>query len=122
MIKKFIRSVGFAIKGLMYAFTTQLNFRIQVSVAIIAIILGFSLKISTAEWHWVSLCIALVLVMELFNTGMEAFVDLVSPEYNKLAGHVKDISAAAVLIMAIFTIVTGAIIFLPKILMLLHAA
>jgi diacylglycerol kinase (ATP) len=60
--------------------------------------------------------------MELFNTGIETLVDLISPEYNKLAGHVKDISAAGVLIMAIFTVVTGAIIFLPKLLLLFHAA
>jgi diacylglycerol kinase (ATP) len=121
-MKKFILSVGYAIKGLRFAFTTQQNFRIQISAALIAIALGFYLNISTAEWHWITLCIALVLVMELFNTGIEALVDLVSPDYNKLAGHVKDISAAAVLLMALFTLVTGAIIFLPKILMLFHAA
>jgi diacylglycerol kinase (ATP) len=122
VIKKFIRSVGYALKGLRYAFKTQLNFRIQVTAALIAIALGFLLNISTQEWHWISLCIALVLVMELFNTGIEALVDLISPEYNKLAGHVKDISAAGVLVMAIFTLVTGVIIFLPKLLLLLHAA
>ena len=122
MIKKFIRSAGFAVKGLGYAFTTQLNFRIQVSAALLAIALGLYLNISTAEWHWITLCIALVLVMELFNTGIEALVDLISPGYNKLAGHVKDISAAAVLIMAMFTLITGTIIFLPKLLLLLHAA
>jgi diacylglycerol kinase (ATP) len=122
VIKKFIRSVGYALKGLRYAFTTQLNFRIQVTAALIAIALGFLLNISTQEWHWISLCIALVLVMELFNTAIEALVDLISPEYNKLAGHIKDISAAGVLVMAIFTLVTGVMIFLPKLLLLLHAA
>jgi diacylglycerol kinase (ATP) len=121
-MKKFILSAGYAIKGLKYAFTTQQNFRIQVTAAIIAVALGIFFNIGTAEWHWIILCIALVLVMELVNTGIEALVDLVSPEYNKLAGHVKDISAAAVLVMAVFTLVTGAIIFLPKILLLFHAA
>jgi diacylglycerol kinase (ATP) len=121
-MKKFILSVGYAIEGLKHAFTTQLNFRIQVTVGLIAVALGFYLNISAGEWHWITLCIALVLMIELFNTGIEALVDLVSPGYNKLAGHVKDVSAAAVLIVAIFTVITGAIIFLPKILLLLHAA
>ncbi|WP_454803445.1 diacylglycerol kinase family protein [Mucilaginibacter phyllosphaerae] len=121
-MKKFIRSVGFALKGLRYAFITQLNFRIQVSAACLAIALGLYLNINTQEWHWISLCIALVLVLELFNTGIEALVDLVSPGYNKLAGHVKDVSAAAVLMMALFTLITGIIIFLPKLLLLFHVA
>ncbi|RYU85888.1 diacylglycerol kinase family protein [Mucilaginibacter terrigena] len=121
-MKKFILSVGYAFKGLKHAFATQLNFRIQVSVALIAIAMGLYFNISNTEWHWITLCIALVLMMELFNTGIEALVDLVSPQYNKLAGHVKDVSAAAVLIVAIFTLVTGTIIFLPKILSLIHAA
>lgn len=121
-MKKFIRSVGYALKGLGYAFTSQLNFRIQVSVAFIAIALGFFLNISADEWHWITLCITLVLMMELFNTGIEALVDLVSPGYHELAGRVKDVSAAAVLIVALFTLITGAIIFLPKILLLIHAA
>jgi diacylglycerol kinase (ATP) len=121
-MKKFILSVGYALKGLGYAFTTQLNFRIQVSIALIAIAMGIYFNISASEWHWITLCIAIVLMMELFNTGIEALVDLVSPGYNKLAGHVKDVSAAAVLIVAIFTVVTGLIILLPKVLLLFHAA
>ncbi|MEB0249757.1 MULTISPECIES: diacylglycerol kinase family protein [unclassified Mucilaginibacter] len=121
-MKKFIRSVGFALKGIRHAFATQLNFRIQTSVALLAIAMGLYFDISASEWHWVTLCIALVLMMELFNTGIEALVDLVSPGYNELAGRVKDVSAAAVLIIAIFTLVTGVIIFLPKILLLFHAA
>jgi diacylglycerol kinase (ATP) len=121
-MKKFILSVGFALKGLKYAFTSQQNFRIQTSIALIAIALGLYFNLSASEWHWIMLCIAMVLVMELFNTGIETLTDLVSPGYNKLAGHVKDISAAGVLIMAIFTLITGIIIFLPKILLLFHAA
>lgn len=121
-MKKFILSVSYALKGLKHAFSTQLNFRIQVSAALIAIAMGLYFDITTSEWHWITLCIALVLMMELFNTGIEALVDLVSPEYNKLAGHVKDVSAAAVLIVALFALVTGALIFLPKILLLFHAA
>src|SRR6478735_1972501 len=117
-MKKFIRSVGFALKGINYAFATQLNFRIQTFVALIAIAMGLYFNISASEWHWITLCIALVLMMELFNTGIEALVDLVSPGYNELAGRVKDVSAAAVLVVALFTIITGAIIFLPKILLL----
>jgi diacylglycerol kinase (ATP) len=121
-MKKFIRGFGFAFNGLKYAFTTQLNFRVHVFAAFAVITMGFFLHISTAEWNWILLCIALVLLTELLNTGIETLTDLVSPGYNKLAGHVKDISAAAVLVVAFFALVTGVIIFLPKILLLLGYA
>jgi diacylglycerol kinase (ATP) len=121
-MKKLINSFGFAIKGIRYAFATQQNFRIHVVAAILAVATGYLLRLNTDEWQWIILCIMLVLVAELLNTAIEALTDLASPGYNKLAGHVKDISAAAVLIVALFALVTGTIIFVPKLLLLLHAA
>lgn len=121
-MKKFIRGFGYAFKGLGYAYKTQLNFRVHVFAAILAIALGFYLHISAAEWNWIILCIAMVLLTELLNTAIETLVDLVSPGYNKLAGHVKDISAAAVLVVAFFTLATALIIFGPKLVALLHHA
>jgi diacylglycerol kinase (ATP) len=38
----------------------------------------------------------LVLAAELLNTAIEAVVDLVSPDYNELAKHAKDLGSAAV--------------------------
>jgi len=122
-MKKFIRGFGYAFKGLKYAAATQLNFRVHLVAALIAVYLGYGLHISTHEWLWVILCIAIVLVMELLNTAIEFLTDLVSPDHNELAGHVKDVSAGAVLITAIAALLIGAIIFLPKILLLIqHAA
>ncbi|MFD2144106.1 diacylglycerol kinase family protein [Mucilaginibacter antarcticus] len=66
------------------------------------------------EWMWIVACIAIVLMAELFNTALEFLVDLVSPEYNELAGHVKDIAAGAVVIAALFAVIEGLIIFFLK--------
>ena len=121
-MKKLIRSFGFAFKGFKYAFTTQQNFRIHVFAAILAAVAGWWLNISANEWQWVILCIMLMLVTEMLNTAIETLTDLVSPDYNKLAGHVKDVSAGAVLLVAIFSLTTGCIIFIPKIIHLINAA
>ena len=122
-MRKFIRGFGFAFKGLAYAAKTQLNFRVHLGAALLAVILGFALKLSVAEWLWIMLSCAMVLVTELLNTSIETLTDLVSPEYNKLAGHVKDVAAGAVVVAAVFALVTGVVIFLPKLLLLLnHAA
>jgi diacylglycerol kinase (ATP) len=122
-MKKLIRSFGYAFKGVAYATTTQLNFRIHLGATIIAVVLGFALHIAVGEWQWIAVSITLVLVTELFNTMIEALVDLVSPGYNETAGRVKDMSAGTVIISALFALLTGIIIFLPKLLLLFcHAA
>jgi len=122
-MKKFIRGFGYAFKGLRYATATQLNFRVHLVATLLTLYAGYALHISTNEWQWIILCIALVLISELLNTAIEFLTDLVSPDYNELAGRVKDVSAGAVLVAAIFALVTGAIIFLPKLLSLIqHAA
>jgi len=121
--KKLIRSFGYAFKGLGYAAKTQLNFRIHLVATLVAVFAGYALHISVNEWQWVVLSIALVLITELLNTALEFLTDLVSPGYNELAGHVKDIGAGAVVVAAIFALITGLIIFLPKLLVLMrHAA
>src|SRR5476649_1820396 len=118
-MKKLIRSFGFAFKGVAYATASQLNFRIHLGATLLAILMGYLLHISTSEWLWVALCITLVLVTEIFNTMMETLTDLVSPGYNEKAGHIKDMSAGAVVIAAIFAFITAIIIFLPKLLLLI---
>ncbi len=122
-MKKLIRSFGYAFKGVAYATTSQLNFRIHLVAMVLATIAGFLLHISPGEWQWVMLCVTIVLVTEIFNTMIETLVDLVSPGFNEKAGRVKDMAAGAVVIAATFALVTGLIIFLPKILLLFnHAA
>src|ERR1700740_3459531 len=121
-MKKLIRSFGYAFKGVAYATTSQLNFRIHLVATVLATIAGFLLHISPTEWQWVMLCITVVLVTEIFNTMIETLVDLVSPDYNERAGRIKDMAAGAVVIAATFALITGIIIFLPKILLLIDYA
>jgi diacylglycerol kinase (ATP) len=122
-MKKLIRSFGYAFKGVAYATTSQLNFRIHLGATAIAVILGCVLHIDQTEWLWIGLCITIVLVTEIFNTMIETLVDLVSPDYNEKAGRIKDMSAGAVVIAAAFALITGIVIFLPKLLLLInHAA
>lgn len=117
-MRRLIRSFSFAFKGLQYAASTQPNFRIHLVATAIAIGLGVALHLSTAEWQWIAVSIALVLVSELINTAIETLTDLVSPTYNIKAGHVKDVSAGAVVVAAVFALVTGCIIFIPKLISL----
>lgn len=119
VMKKFLRGFGYASNGIAHAAKTQLNFRVELVTAALSICLGFALHISGNEWQWVMLNITLVLIAELFNTAIEFLTDLVSPGYNELAGRVKDVSAGAVLITCCFALISGTIIFLPKLIVLI---
>ena len=65
------------------------------------------------------LVISLVLALEMINTSIERCVDLVTQDYKELAKIAKDVSAGAVLVVSIFSIIIGIVIFLPKIILLL---
>jgi diacylglycerol kinase len=54
--------------------------------------------------------------MELINTGIEYLCDFIHPEKHDAIKKIKDISAAAVLISSIISLVIGILVFLPKIL------
>ncbi|WP_291401621.1 diacylglycerol kinase family protein [Daejeonella sp.] len=117
-MKRFLKGFYFAFNGIKYSFKTQLNFRVHAFLGALALIISYILQIAICEWIWIIAAISLVLIVELINTAIETLVDLVSPEFNPKAGLIKDISAAAVLISAIFAFLVGCFIFLPK---LFHA-
>lgn len=118
-MKRFIKSFSFALAGLKYTFKTQGNFRFHVLAALVVVSLSFYLDISNTEWLIILLCIGLVLFAELLNTAIESLVDLVSPDYHKLAEIAKDTAAASVLVLAFMSSIIGLIIFLPYFRMLL---
>jgi diacylglycerol kinase len=114
-MSRFIKSFGFALNGILYAFKSQANFKIHCVLIVMVSFAGWYFELKGAEWLWLLAAIALVLISELFNTAIEVLVDLVSPAYHEKAGIVKDTAAAAVLVAALIAIAIGLIIFLPKI-------
>ena len=113
-MKKIARGFIYAYQGIRYAFRTQINFKIHTLAIVVAVSLGLSLRLHTGEWLWITASAALVIISELFNTALETLVDMVSPEYNKKAGIVKDLSAGAVLLSAFFAVIVALLIFVPK--------
>ncbi|MDR3215248.1 MAG: diacylglycerol kinase family protein, partial [Bacilli bacterium] len=96
-----------AFKGIRIVYTEESSFRYQVMVLMATIFLGFLLKIVLLEWIIITLLAIIVLTLEILNTAIENVVDMVSPEYNKIAGKIKDIAAGSVLISSIGSIVIG---------------
>ncbi len=61
------------------------------------------------------LAIALVIISEILNTAIEIDIDLTSPEYHPYARDTKDVAAGAVLAAALFALIIGLLVFVPKI-------
>ena len=111
---RLVRSFGYAIRGLAAMLITQANARIHAAATAVVICAGWWFGLSPLEWCAVVLAIGVVWTAEAFNTALEAFVDLASPDAHPLAGRAKDIAAGAVLCAAIAAAIVGAIIFLPR--------
>ena len=107
----FVKSVGFVMRGLLAAAKSERNFRIHLCAFAAVVALGFLLHLTALEWVLVLVCSAMVLGAELFNTSIETAVDLVSPDFNELAGKAKDVSAAAVWVISLFSAVVGIVVF-----------
>jgi diacylglycerol kinase len=109
----FLGSFAHAWDGVMHAVRTQRNARVHLVAAACALTLGVVLHISALEFALVFLAIMAVLVAELFNTVVEAVVDLMTSEYHPLARVAKDVAAGAVLLCAMFAAVIGLLVFGP---------
>lgn len=118
LIRKHHISFKNAISGLIWAFTTQPNFRVHILLATFAVLLGFFLRISFMEMTILSLTIVFGLGIEMVNTSIEALTDLITTEYKTQAKIAKDVSAGMMLLAALGATFVAGLIFLPKILAL----
>lgn len=110
-----ISSLEFALTGIFTAFKEEKNMRSHVLSAVAAIIAGLIFRISATEWLFLLLSIFLVFAFEIMNSAVENVVDLASDyHFSMRAKNAKDMAAGAVLVVSGFAVITGLIIFLPK--------
>jgi diacylglycerol kinase (ATP) len=103
-----------AMSGIVYTFKTQRHMRFHLYVVLVVIVLGLFIDLGLREMLVLLFTISLVLVAEMFNSAIEATVDLVSPTYNPLAKFAKDIAAGAVLITTIIALVVGGLLIIGE--------
>ena len=118
-MKKIKNSFKYAIEGICTSFKTERNMKIHIFIMILVIIAGIILKIDKLEWIICITLFAIVIAGELFNKSIETIVDMVMPEKNEKAKIAKDVSAGAVLVVAIGAAIIGLVIFVPRILNIL---
>ena len=105
-----------ALTGIFTAFKEERNLRKHVLSALAVIVAGLIFDLSAIEWLFLFLSIFLVIAFEIVNSAIENVVDLASDyHFSMRAKNAKDMAAGAVLVVSGFAVVTGLIIFVPKI-------
>lgn len=112
---KHIKSFKFAFNGIIHALYHEANFRIQILISLVSIILGFYFQISAAEWSVLVISFSMLLSAEVVNTSIENLIDFVIPKKSAVVKVIKDLSAGFVLINAFAFLTILIIIFYGRI-------
>ena len=115
-----LTSMEFAMTGVVTAFKEERNMRKHMVSAVLVIIAGFIFQVSAIEWLFLLLSICWVVTFEIISSALEKVVDLARGDhFSLLAKNAKDMAAGAVLVISGYAVLTGLIIFVPKVLKLI---
>lgn len=110
-----VKSFRNAFRGIGIIIRTETHAIIHLVASIFAITASILLQISEIEWLFILLAISLVWISEIINTSLERLMNHLHPEHHASIRDSKDLAAGAVLLAAIFALITGLIIFGPAI-------
>jgi len=96
-----------ATRGLFKGVSNERNIKIQLIIGSVIILTSILLGISKTYIITIIVVCFLVVILEMFNRGFEKLIDLISPEYNKEFGKVKDIMAGVVLLTFIMAMIVS---------------
>jgi undecaprenol kinase len=95
----FFRKLSNACAGIRFAWSVERNFRAEGVLGLATIGVFAVVRPAALWWALIVLCMALVFVMELANSAIEALADHLHPEMHPIIGRVKDMLAGMVLVM-----------------------
>ena len=104
-LTRVIYATCYSWKGIKAAWKYEAAFRQEIILMITLSFLAYILPVTALERVVMIFSLALVVVVELINSSIEAAVDRIGDEWHELSGRAKDIGSAAVfvsLILAIF--------------------
>ena len=97
-LPRLINAFGYSVDGFKAAFKNEDAFRQELFLAAVLVPLGLYLGKSFLEKALLVSVVLLVLIVELFNSAIEAAVDHTSIDVHPLAKRAKDIASASVIV------------------------
>jgi diacylglycerol kinase (ATP) len=109
-IKRVFNAASYSLAGFQAAFKNEAAFRQIILINIILIPLSFFLDVNAAEQALMVIVCLLSIIVELFNSAIEAVVDRISLEKHELSKNAKDMGSAAQFISLVIIFITWLII------------
>lgn len=106
------KSFTFAINGIYHLLRSEPNARLHALATVAVVFTGVARHITGMQWIAIVFAIGLVWITEAINTGVEKLCDFsCDNRFHPAIKVIKDVSAAAVMMAAIVSVVTGIIVF-----------
>ncbi|MDX6376561.1 MAG: diacylglycerol kinase [Gaiellaceae bacterium] len=109
-----VASLNYAFEGVIYALRTQRNMRVHFVASAVALIAGLAVGVSRGELLALLIAASLVIVAELFNTAIEAAIDVATTSFDPRAKVAKDVAAGAVLVCAFVALAVAYTVFADR--------
>ena len=94
-LKRILNATGYSISGFKAAYRNEAAFRQIVLINLILIPVSFFLDVTRSEHVLMIIVCLFAMIVELFNSAIEAVVDRVSLEKHQLSKNAKDMGSAA---------------------------
>ena len=99
-------------KGFRLVVKSEMNIRIHLVIAVLVLVAAYMLDFTSLEYCALLFAIAMVIIAEMLNTAIEFALDSIyHNKYSRMVGMAKDISAGAVMLASVISIVIGVILF-----------
>ncbi|WP_185204876.1 diacylglycerol kinase family protein [Chryseobacterium sp. C3] len=105
------KSLRNAFRGVFLMMKHERNFQLEFAAFLVNVFLIFYLNLSSTDTILILMVSFGVLATEILNTAIEKICDFVQPDFDKRIGFIKDISAGAVVLMAILSVIVGIMVY-----------
>lgn len=109
-IRRLVAATGHSWAGLRSAWRHEAAFRQELILGVILVPLAFRVGDNGLERLLLLGSWALVLIVELVNSAIEAAIDRIGPERHPLSGRAKDLGSAAVLVALLLAAMTWTVV------------
>lgn len=103
-----------SLHGLRAGWRVEASFRLEAVLCVILLPVGLWLGNGALEKALLAGSLLPVPAAELLNSGIEALVDKLWPEYNVVAGRIKDMGSAAVFLLMLNVLVVWGVILVSR--------
>lgn len=95
--QRIIKAFTYSALGFKSAWQTEAAFRDNIALIVLVQLACIFLQPVWPLWLFFVACNALLVISELFNTGLEYLADHISTDHHEFLGRAKDVGSAAVM-------------------------